>query len=134
MVRSDNEGPFLEEVRVFSIVINAQDLGVRVHRGVKLPSGGGTLCCQFDEFRLLDRYTRDQECLLIKAIINDYAAKELYPILKSTFASIVIQEDEQIMSKRKAALARASSSKRARRDKNDVLHTGQSFVMGNLNT
>jgi hypothetical protein len=71
---------------------------------------------------------------LIKAIINDYAAKELYPILKSTFASIVIQEDEQIMSKRKAALARASSSKRARRDKNDVLHTGQSFVMGNLNT
>jgi hypothetical protein len=134
MVRSDNEDTFLQEVRVFSVVINAQDLGVRVHRGVKLPSGGGTLCFQLDEFRLLDRYTRDQACLLIKAIINDYAAKELYPILKSTCANIITQEDEQIASKRKAAVARASSSKRSRRDRSDVLHTGQSFGMGNLNT
>jgi hypothetical protein len=124
----------LEEVWVFSAVINAQDLGVRVHRGVKLPSGGGALCFQFDEFRPLDRYTRDQACLLVKVIINDYAAKELYLILKSTFASIVTQEDEQIASKHKAALARASSSKRARIDKNDVLHTGQSFRMSDLNT
>jgi hypothetical protein len=134
MDRSDNEDIFFKEVRVFSVVINAQDLGVRVHRVVKLPSGGGTLCFQFDEFRLLDCYTRDQACLLIKVIINDYAAKELYPILKSTFASIITQEDEQIASKREAALARASSSKRTRRDRNDVLHTGQPFGMGNLHT
>jgi hypothetical protein len=134
MVRANMEDVFLEEVRVFSVVFNAQDLGIRVHRGVKLPTGGGALCFQFDELRHLDRYTRDQACLLIKAIMTDYAAKELHPILKSTFAEIVTQEDERIASKRKAATTGAYSSKRSRREGNDVSHTGQSFGMSNLGT
>jgi len=134
MVRSDNEDIFLEKVRVFSVVFNAQDLGIRIHRAVKLPSGGGALSFQFDEFRPLDRYTRDQACLLIKAIIADYAAKELHPILKSTFAENVTQEDERIASKRKAAQAGASSSKRIRRNQNNVLNTGESFGMSRLST
>ncbi|KAH6678696.1 hypothetical protein B0J14DRAFT_583272 [Halenospora varia] len=134
MVRSNREDIFLEEVRVFSVVFNAQDLGIRVHRAIKLPTEGGALSFGFDELRPLDRYTKDQACLLIQAIITDYAAKELHPTLKSTFAEIVNQEDERIASKRKAALAGASSSKRARRSMNDILNTGQSFGMSNLST
>jgi hypothetical protein len=134
MVRSGMEDIFLEEVRVFSVVFNAQDLGIRVHRAVKLPDGGGALCFQFDELRPLNRYTRDEACLLIKAILTDYAAKELHPTLKSAFAKIATQEDERIASKRKATLAGASSSKRIRGGENNVPHTGQSFGMSNLST
>jgi hypothetical protein len=134
MVRADMEDIFLEEVRVFSVVFNAQDLGIRIHRAAKLPTGGGALCFQFDEFRALDRYTKDQACLLIKAIMTDYAAKELHPTLKSAFAEIVTQEDGRITSKRKAAQAGASSSKRTRRGGNDDPQTGHSFGMSNLST
>lgn len=134
MVRCDKEQLFLDEVRVFSVVFNALDLGIRVHRAVKLPSRGGDLSFQFDEFRPSDRYTKDQACLLIKTILNDYAAKELHSILKSTFAEIVKQEDERVTSKRKVISAGVSSSKRPRRNGNGLLNTGQSFGMSNLST
>jgi hypothetical protein len=134
MVRCDKEKLFLEEVRVFSVVFNAQDLGIRVHRAVKLPSRGGDLSFQCDELRPSGRYTKDQACLLIKSILDDYAAKELHSILKSTFAEIVKQEDERVMSKRKVAPTVASSSKRTRRNGNALLNTGQSFGMSNLST
>jgi hypothetical protein len=78
MVRCDKEKLFLDKVRVFSVVINAQDLGIRVHRAVKMPSRGGELSFLFDELRPSGRYTKDQVCLLIKTILNDYAAKELH--------------------------------------------------------
>ncbi|RFU25001.1 hypothetical protein B7463_g11332, partial [Scytalidium lignicola] len=136
MVRANQEEIFLKKVRVFSVVFNAQDLGIRVHRAIKLSSGGGALTFQFDEFRPLARYTKNQACLLIKAIMTDYAAKELYLILKSTFADIVTQEDERIASKRKRVPASAHSSKRTRQNKNGGSHpdTGQSFGMSNLST
>ncbi|KAH8666005.1 hypothetical protein BGZ60DRAFT_529259 [Tricladium varicosporioides] len=133
-VRTNKEDIFLEEVRVFSVVFNAQDLGIRVHRAVKLPTGGGALSFVFDELRPLNRYTKDEACLLTQAIITDYASKVLHPILKSTFAEIVNQEDERIASKRKAASAGANSSKRARKSMNDIWNAGQSFGMSNLST
>ncbi|KAF4627531.1 hypothetical protein G7Y89_g10625 [Cudoniella acicularis] len=134
MVRSDKEDIFLEQVRVFSVVFNAQDLGVRVHRALKLATGGGAISFQFDEFRPLGRYTKDSACLLMKAIITDYAAKELHPILKATFAETVSQEDGRIANKRKTAAEGASSSKRNRTSMTDITQTGQSFGMSNLNT
>jgi hypothetical protein len=134
MVRAELEDEFLEKVRVFSVVFNAKDLGVRVHRAVKLPTGKGNLSFQFDEFTPLGTYTKDQACLLIHTILADYAAGELHPILKSTYVEIITQEDERISSKRKAAAARSPSSKRTRGSQNNLQHTGQSFQMSNLNT
>lgn len=128
MVRAGHEAIFLRSVREFSIVLNAKDLVVRLHRGEKLSTRA--LGFRFDEFKVLDRYTKDDACLLVKTILTDYAAEELHPILKSTFDEIVNQEDERVRSKRKADEARGSSSKRHRR----VQHTGQSFGMSNLGT
>jgi hypothetical protein len=134
MVRAGHEESFFNTVRVFSLVFNAQDLSVRVHRAVQLPTGGGALGFHFDEFSPLGRYSKDQACLLIKTILTDYAVEELHPTLKSTFVDVVNQEDERVASKRKADAMRNSSSKRARRHENDIRHTGQSFGMSNLNT
>ena len=40
MVRAGQENSFFDVVRVFSLVFNAQDLSVRVHRGSRLANGG----------------------------------------------------------------------------------------------
>jgi hypothetical protein len=89
MVRSGNEDKFLQNVRVFSVVFNAQELGIRAHRAVKLATGGGSLSYHFDEFRPLDRYTKDQACSLIRTILTEYSVKELHPIPKSAFSEII---------------------------------------------
>jgi hypothetical protein len=134
MIRAGQEDVFFETVRVFSVVFNAQDLSVRIHRAVKLPTVGEALSFQFDEFSPLGRYTKDQACLLIHTILNDYAAEELHPLLKTAFDEVVSQEDERVACKRKIDTARNNSSKRAKKNKNNVQHTGQSFAMSNLST
>lgn len=134
MVRAGQEELFFETVRVFSLVFNAQDLSVRVHRAVQLSTGGGVLGFHFDEFSSLARYTKDQACQLIQTILNDYAANELHPILKSTFVEVVKQEDERVAGKRKADGIRDFSSKRARKYQDKIQHTGQSFGMSSLST
>ena len=99
----------------------------------------GALGFRFDKFEVLNGYTKDDACSLVKAILTDYAERELHPSLKSTFDQVVNQEDERVAaSKRKAMEARNSSSKRSRRAESDVQsdvqHTGESFRMSNLST
>ena len=76
---------FFENVRIFSIALDANDLYVRVHRGKRL---SGRLEFRFDTVSDISKYTRDNTCLLVRRILAEYAAKELYPILKSTFQKI----------------------------------------------
>lgn len=136
MVRAgkDHEKAFFDHVRTFSLVFNAQDLSVRVHRACMLPEG--YLSFRFDEFLPLARYTKDSACLLIQTILRDYAAKELHPALKKAFAEIIRQEDLRVLNKRKANPARSASTKKARKnqDSSGSLRTGQSFGMSNLST
>ena len=132
MVRADQETLFYNKVRVFSLVFNAQDLSVRVHRAA--PTVDGNISFRFDEVSTLARYTRDQACVLVSTILNNYAAKELHPALKTAYAEVISQEDERVLNKRKAKMARSGSSKRARKSKEPDQHTGQSFSMGQLNT
>lgn len=133
MIRANHEDIFFKEVRIFSIVFNAKDLIVRVHRCEKLSTGA--LSFRFDQFEVLNGYTKDEACSLVKAILTDYGERELHPILKATFDQIVTQEDERVVAtKRKAMEARDSSSKRNRRAQSDAQHTGQSFGMSNLST
>ncbi|MCJ1258043.1 hypothetical protein MMC24_005872 [Lignoscripta atroalba] len=132
MVRAGQQQTFFKHVRVFSLVFNAQDLSVRVHRAFQLPDGN--LSFRFDEFWPLARYTKDQACLLIRTILTDYAAQELHRDLKTTFIEIVNQEDQRVASKRKANVARNASSKRPRRNQDTTQQTGQSFAMSNMNT
>ena len=141
MVQAGQQDEFFEKICVFSIVFNAQDLGVRVHHAVRLHDGA--IEYRFTEFCPLDRYTKDQACRLIHAILYDYAAEELYPILKATFDEVVTQEDERSRSKRKASDVRSATAaaatsvattKRLRRAQTGNGQTGQSFAMSNLST
>ena len=92
--RANLEEKYSENVRVFSVVFNAQVLGVRVHRIVK--HSDGLLYFKFDELRPLNRYTKDQARVLIQSILVDYAAKELYLILKTVFREVIGQRLEEI--------------------------------------
>jgi hypothetical protein len=130
MMQAGKEQEFFHKIRVFSLVFNAQDLSVRIHRAERLPTANGALKFQFDEFSPLDRYTRDQACLLINTILTNYATPELHPTLKAAFVEIVNQEDERVATKRKGGPKRSPSTKRSRREQN----TGQSFNMANLST
>ena len=133
MARAGEEEKFFKAVRVFSFVFNAQDLSLRVHRASQLADGN--IAFRFDEFSPLERYTKDRACLLIKSILNDYAAQELHPMLRAAFTEIIKQEDERVVSKRKNNPPRDNgSSKRPRKGQNFTQHTGQSFAIGNLST
>ncbi|KAL8822088.1 MAG: hypothetical protein Q9191_007171 [Dirinaria sp. TL-2023a] len=108
---------FFQVARVFSLVLNAQDLSVRIHRPFRLENGD--LSFRFDEFWPLARYSRDKACQLIKTILNDYADKELHQLLKSAFTEVTKQRFEIVRSKRKADVARKGSSKRARKSQDN---------------
>ena len=131
MVRAGKEEQFFNDVRVFSLVFNAQDMSVRVHRAEK--SGSGEILFRFDDFIPLERYTKDQACLLFKTTVTEYAAKELHPILKEAFREVTSQESAQVINKRKANLQRIADSKRTKRQ-NSLPQTGQSFAMSALST
>lgn len=132
MVRAGQEEAFFDQIRVFSLVFNAQDLSVRVHRVLQQPDGN--LSFRFDEFHAAARYTKDSACLLIESILTDYAARELHPALKTAFAEIIRQEDLRVLNKRKANAVRSASTKKLRRSQDSAsnLRTGQTFSMGNL--
>lgn len=136
MVRAGMEDAYFDQIRVFSFVFNAQDLSVRVHRASRLEDG--SLSFRFDDFLSTSRYTRDKVCLLVDTILNDYAASELHSTLLSAYREVILQENERVLSKRKASAARSaarsSSSKRMRRSGDASQHTGQSFHMENLQT
>ena len=123
---------FFRITRVFTLVFNAQDLSVRVHRPCQLDDGD--ISYRFDEFWPLARYSRNDACQLIKTIVQDYAAKELHDILKCAFTEVTTQEQERVKSKRKAGLAHGGSSKRVRKSQDTGVHNGQSFGMSGLST
>jgi hypothetical protein len=77
----------LFEIRVFSMVLNADHnlSSVRAHRAVKLSTGA--LSFQFTE--LLDSTNTWTYACLVRAILTNYAVKELCPALKSAIVQIM---------------------------------------------
>ena len=130
MVRVEREDEFFRDVRVFSLVFNAQDLSFRVHRAEQHE---GAIFFHFVDLLPLQRYTKDQACLLVRTTVTEYAEKQLHPILKATFKEVVAQEKEQIAAKRKASSQGLSSEKRTKRG-NSLLQTSQTFAMSGLST
>ena len=130
-LRASTQEDFFKKVRVFSFVFNVEKLSVRVHRAAM--SETGVLRFLFDELFVLPHYTKNQACLLLDSLLENYAVKELHPVLKKTFQIVSQQEVLYQLSKRKAKDARDSSSKRRRTSKNGSEHTGQSFAMSQLN-
>ena len=134
MVRASdpNTEAFFQKVRVFSLVFNAQDLSVRVHRVSRKADGG--LSFEFDEFYPLQRYTKNGTCRLMISILHDYAQAELHPLLKSIFQAVTDQEALQVNSKRKAGAARDANGKKQRRSRGQTEHTGQTPFISQMST
>ena len=120
MLQAGHEEIFFDRVRIFSIVLNAHEISVRVHRAISLPEAS-SLSYHFDEIVSINGYTRDQACLLFKNVLIEYGKKELHGILKATFEEVSRQEDEskemedeQLQGKRKADPVINVSSKKVR--------------------
>ena len=135
MLRADKQQIFFNKIRVFSFVFNAQDLSVRVHRAYPdLDDEAGGLHFYFDELYPLTRYNRDQVCLLVNTIIQDYAAKELHGELLAVYKEVVLEEKRRVLIKRKDRALAGSNAKRPRKSGDASQHTGQSFGMSQMQT
>ena len=97
MLRAGKDETFAQDVRVFSIVLDANELNVRIHRAKRRPDGpDNMLAYDVDELPPLSKYGRDQACLLIRSILDCYAVKELHGILKETFTEVSRLEDVRV--------------------------------------
>jgi hypothetical protein len=90
MSNAQKEAAFFDKVRVFSIVLNAQDMSLRVHRAVL--EEDDCLSFHFDDIVSLVKYERDQACQLVSKVVIEYAQKELHGILLETYQNVSRQE------------------------------------------
>lgn len=88
MLRAGHEKIFFNRVRVFSIILTAQEISMRVHRAMPVPESKA-ISYHFDEVVSITRYSRDQACLLFKNVLIQYGENELHGILKSTFEEVL---------------------------------------------
>ncbi|KAI9842299.1 MAG: hypothetical protein M1837_007369 [Sclerophora amabilis] len=100
VVRADSAASFFEDIRVFSIVLNAQELRVRVHRACR--NERNTLDYHYSDFAPVFHYNKDQACLLVRNILDKYASEKLHPILKGVFETVSKREEELLLSTEKA--------------------------------
>ena len=131
MNQADQKDEFLNNVRVFSLVFNAEDLSVRVHR---VEEHKGNLFFFYDEVRTLARYDRNQAWVLVNSILENYAATELHPLLKSAYDTVCNQERDRVESKRKASGTQSTAAKRARSSRALEGDPNTSFGMSALST
>ena len=120
MSQAGHQEIFFDRVRIFSIVLNAQEISMRFHRAIPIP-GTSSLSYHFDEIVSINGYNRDQASLLFRNVLIEYGKKELHGILKSTFEEVSRQvdvseeaEDGQLQGKRKADTLPVASSKKVR--------------------
>jgi hypothetical protein len=109
---------FFRSVRVFTVVLNAQELALRCYRA---DLDGKHMHFRYDDVVSQTSYTRDQACKLIRNILVAYGEEELHPVLKSTFQKVVsafstgrLRLQERPSGKRKAEAVATSSGKRSR--------------------
>ncbi|RMZ83698.1 hypothetical protein DV738_g1093, partial [Chaetothyriales sp. CBS 135597] len=80
------EEQFFEHVRVFTIVLNNEDITLRIHRVVK--GDDGRLRYRFAVVSKIKGYNRFQACHLVKSVLVDYGLPHLHPILKDTYETV----------------------------------------------
>ena len=132
MAQAGQMKEFFDEIRVFSLVFNAEDMSVRVHRCAQ--ESDGELFFFFDEVRAPARYNRDQAWVLVNSILENYAAEKLHPTLKNAYETVSRQEKERVASKRKAKKTQNTTSKRVRGSTSGELNQNTSFGISALST
>lgn len=77
---------FFKDVRTFSIVLNNEDMVLRMHRAER--NTDDRLRYHFTEVARIRNYSRDAACHMVKSVLLDYALPHLHPILKETFQRV----------------------------------------------
>ncbi|RMD43469.1 hypothetical protein DV735_g1659, partial [Chaetothyriales sp. CBS 134920] len=80
------EDEFFDHVRVFTIVLNNEDITLRIHRAAK--ADDGRLRYRFAVVSKIKDYNRFQACHLVKSVLVDYGIPHLHPILKDTYETV----------------------------------------------
>lgn len=86
----DSQKSFFENVRVFTIALNTEDIRLRIHRAEK--GQGGRLVFNFSEVVSFKDYNQTIANHLVKSVLLDYAKPHLYPALKKAFTEVVTKE------------------------------------------
>ncbi|KAL9105892.1 MAG: hypothetical protein Q9227_009003 [Pyrenula ochraceoflavens] len=87
---ADTEKSFFENVRIFTIALNAEDIRLRIHRAEK--GEGDRLVFNFSEVVSFNQYSQVIANHLVKRVLLDYAKPHLYPALKIAFLRVVRKE------------------------------------------
>ncbi|KAI1363981.1 hypothetical protein F5Y08DRAFT_353828 [Xylaria arbuscula] len=103
-----NEGKaFFEDVRLFSIAINAKELIARVHRARSIAKDNDVgLAFSYDDLYPEEkvRYSRDEVCTLVHNILSEYAEKKLLGILRKTVQRVLDTHVQSLKRKNDADL------------------------------
>lgn len=91
MLQAGDQEVFFHQVRIFSIVLNAREIRVRVHRAI---ANNNSLSYHFDDIVVMNDYSKEEAYLLLKNILTEYGEKELHEILRNTFEKVSRMEDE----------------------------------------
>lgn len=129
MERAGHEDIFFNDVRLFSIAINAEKAIVRVHRAESLGEHG--LRYLFDELCEIKTSERDEICVLIRNIILQYGAGKLRGILRAAFKEVSGEYERSLrqnieLQKRRSEAPYGAPAKKSRTHRGIGRQTNQS--------
>jgi hypothetical protein len=107
MNKARHDEVFFQDVRLFSIAINAEKVIVRVHRAKPVNNGDDTgLIFTYDDLYPKSKfhYTRDEVCTLIHNILIEYAETKLLGILKRTVETVLKEYKQDLKRKNDATI------------------------------
>jgi hypothetical protein len=111
MVRWQHADTLLEKVRVFTFVLNAQELSVRMHRATLHEVT--LLQYHFVELVDLTKHSNDQAFLLVGNILDKHTIEELHSILSLAFNTVTKERNRTIEGDRRSSCQRATAARRA---------------------
>jgi len=123
---------FFEKVRVFTVVLNAEALSVRMHRAT--PQGLNGLQYYFTKVVHSSNYSKMQVCLLLRQILEQYAIKEPHPILNSAPDTVTEEYSIEVSGGRRAESAETTMVERVEKRGTPLLpqQNSQSFGLSAL--
>ncbi|RMZ78444.1 hypothetical protein DV737_g3889, partial [Chaetothyriales sp. CBS 132003] len=129
------EEQFFDNVRVFSIVLNNEDITLRIHRVERGP--GDRLRYRFALVAKIKDYNRFEACHMVKSVLVDYALPHLHPILKEAYETVAkMDRPGETGTKRKQAVTDPEAQAQAAEEPSTLglesSSTGISFDADNL--
>ncbi|KAI0099173.1 hypothetical protein GGR51DRAFT_403273 [Nemania sp. FL0031] len=124
---------FFNDVRLFSIVINAEEFALRVHRAELTKEGEGRgLEFYYDDICKKHEYERDNICNIIRNILVEYVEGTLLKILKESVMEI-LQNQGQGQKRKSEVIELVAGDRRSKKTavgvSSEVIEPSRSFGM-----